>query len=166
MKKFLPALFLLPTLVLGADKSPDQSFYDNAAEGGIAEVELGKLAQEKGTSAAVKEFGAMMVKDHSAANMKLKAVAAKKGVELPTKPGMMQMATKTKLEVLSGGTFDKSYIRGMVDDHQKDIALFEKEAKEGKDADAKAFATATLPTLRTHLKHVQEIATKMGVDAN
>lgn len=166
MKKFLPVLFLIPTLVLGADKSPDQSFYDHAAEGGMAEVELGKLAQEKGTSPAVKEFGAMMVKDHSAANMKLKSVAAKNGVELPTKPGMMQMATKTKLEVLSGETFDKSYIKGMVDDHQKDIALFEKEAKEGKDADARAFATGTLPTLRMHLKNVQGIAAKMGVDAS
>ena len=166
MKKFIPALLLAPTLLMAADKSPDQSFYEKAAEGGMYEVELGKLAQEKAKSADVKAFGAMMVKDHSAANMKLKAVATKKGVELPTKPGMMQMATKAKLEILSGETFDKSYVKGMVDDHQKDIAEFEKEAKEGKDADAKAFATAALPTLRTHLKHIQEVATKMGVDAN
>ena len=166
MKKFIPALLLAPALLMAADKSPDQSFYEKAAEGGLYEVELGKLAVDKGTSPAVKEFGAMMVKDHSAANVKLKAVATKKGIELPTKPGMLQMATKAKLEILSGETFDKSYVRGMVDDHQKDIAEFEKEAKEGKDGDAKAFATATLPTLRMHLKHIQGVATKMGVDAN
>ena len=166
MKKLLPALLLVPTLVLAADKSPDHEFYEEAAQGGMAEVELGKLAQQKATSPEVKAFGAMMVKDHSAANEKLKALAAKKGVTLPTKPGIEHTATKAKLEVLSGETFDKSYVKGMVDDHQDDIEEFEEEAKDGKDADARAFATATLPTLRTHLQHIQQIAKKMGVDAD
>ena len=166
MKKLLPALLLVPAMVMAADKSPDHEFYEEAAQGGMAEVELGKLAQQKATSADVKAFGAMMVKDHTAANEKLKALAAKKGVELPTKPGIEHTATKAKLEVLSGETFDKSYVKGMVDDHQDDIEEFEEEAKDGKDADARAFATATLPTLRTHLQHIQQIAKKMGVDAD
>ncbi|RYG88453.1 DUF4142 domain-containing protein, partial [bacterium] len=67
MNRFLPALLLLPGLALGADKSPDESFYEKAAHGGLAEVELGQLAQEKGRSPDVKAFGAMMVKDHTAA---------------------------------------------------------------------------------------------------
>ena len=163
MKKLLPLLLLVPTMALAADKSPDANFYESAAHGGIAEVEMGKLAQEKAQSKAVKDFGAMMVKDHSAANDKLKAIATKKGIELPTKPSIAQMATKTKLQVLSGETFDKSYVRTMVDDHVKDIAEFEKEARGGKDAEAKAFATATLPTLREHLKHIREVATATGV---
>ncbi len=137
-EKTHPVLALLPTLILAADKSPDQSFHDKAAEGGTAEVELGKLAQQKAQSPAVKEFGAMMVKDHSMANEKLKAVASKKGVELPKKPGIGQMATKAKLEVLSGETFDKSYVKGMIEDHEEDIEEFEKEAKDGRDADARA----------------------------
>jgi putative membrane protein len=76
------------------------------------------------------------------------------------------MATKTKLEVLSGKTFDKSYIKGMVADHKEDIKEFQKEASEGQDADAKLFAAATLPTLKAHLKKIEAIAAAQGVDAS
>jgi putative membrane protein len=75
------------------------------------------------------------------------------------------MATKTKLEVLSGTAFDKSYVKGMVDDHKEDIKEFQKEASTGQDADAKAYAAATLPTLKAHLKKIQAIAAAQGVDA-
>jgi putative membrane protein len=151
--------------VLAAD-NPDMSFYKKAAEGGLAEVELGKLAQEKSPTPSVKDFGAMMVKDHSAANRKLETIASSKNVKLPTSPSVGQMGTKTKLEVLSGTTFDKSYIKGMVKDHEEDIKEFEKEANSGQDADAKAYAAATLPTLKAHLKKIQEIAAAQGVDAS
>jgi putative membrane protein len=147
-----------------ADDSPDATFYKKAAEGGMAEVELGKLAQEKSATAGVKEFGAMMVTDHSAANDKLKAIAAKKNIKLPTSPSVGQMATKTKLEVLSGDAFDQSYIKGMVEDHREDIKEFQTEATSGQDADAKADATATLPTLKAHLKKIRAIATAQGVN--
>jgi putative membrane protein len=154
-----------PLSTLAAD-NPDMSFYKKAAEGGLAEVELGKLAQEKSPTQSVKDFGAMMIKDHSAANRKLQTVAASKDIKLPTSPSVGQMGTKTKLEVLSGATFDKSYIKGMVKDHEEDIKEFEKEASSGQDADAKAYAVATLPTLKTHLKKIQEIAASQGVDAS
>jgi putative membrane protein len=149
-----------------ADDNPDATFYKKAAEGGMAEVELGKLAQDKSPTASVKEFGAMMVSDHSAANEKLKDIAAKKNIKLPTSPSMGQMATKTKLEVLSGNTFDKSYIKGMVEDHQEDIKEFQTEATSGQDADAKAYAAATLPTLKTHLKKIRTIASAQGVEVD
>jgi len=156
----------LPLVALAATKSPDESFYKAAAEGGLAEVQQGQLAQEKGQSQAVKDFGSMMVKDHSAANDKLKAVASSKGIDLPSSPSMSQMATIGKLNVLSGDSFDKSYIKGMVKDHEEDIAAFQKEARSGMDADAKAFATATLPTLRAHLDKIRSIASAAGVSAN
>ena len=154
-----------PLSVLAAD-NPDMSFYKKAAEGGLAEVELGKLAQEKSSTQSVKDFGAMMVKDHTAANKKLQTVALSKAIKLPTSPSVGQMGTKTKLEVLTGTTFDKSYIKGMVKDHEEDIKEFENEASNGQDADAKAYATATLPTLKAHLKKIQEIAVAQGVDAS
>lgn len=147
-----------------ADENPDATFYKNAAEGGIAEVQLGKLAQDKSPTANVKEFGAMMVTDHSAANDKLKAIAAKKSITLPTSPSMGQMATKTKLEVLSGSAFDNSCIKAMVKDHEEDIKEFQTEAASGQDPDAKAYAAATLPTLQTHLKKIRAIAATQGVD--
>jgi putative membrane protein len=157
--------FALPGALVVAADNPDAAFYKKAAEGGLAEVELGKLAQEKSANQSVKDFGAMMVTDHSAANDKLKAIAERKSIKLPTSPSVGQMASKTKLEVLSGNTFDKSYIKGMVKDHQEDIKEFQKEATSGQDADAKAYAAATLPTLKKHLKLIQSIAAAQGVDA-
>jgi putative membrane protein len=154
--------FLLAASAAVAD-SPDSSFFKNAAEGGMSEVELGQLAQTKASNPAVKDFGAMMVKDHSAANVKLKALAASERVSLPDSPSMMEKASRTKLNMLSGDSFDKSYIKGMIDDHKEDINEFQKEVSEGKDPQAKAFASATLPTLQMHLQKIQSIAVSAGI---
>jgi putative membrane protein len=156
----ITALLLASAAVAG---SPDSSFYKNAAEGGMSEVELGQLAQQKAANPSVKDFGGMMVKDHSAANDKLKALAASKQVSLPDSPSMMQKASKTKLNMMSGESFDKSYVKGMIDDHKQDIKEFQKEASVGKDPDAKAFASATLPTLQMHLEKIQAIAAAAGI---
>jgi len=161
MKRVLAFLLLAAPLVAMAD-SPDASFYKKAAEGGISEVEAGNLAQSKGNSQKVKDFGAMMVKDHSAANDKLKALATTKDVTLPTTSSVGQMATKAKLEVLTGETFDKSYIKGQIQAHQDTVALFRKEIASGQDPDAQAFAKATLPTIRSHLKAINAIAAEAG----
>lgn len=167
MKRIVLGLALiLPVALSAANSSPDSSFYKDAAEGGIAEVETGNLAQQKATNPRVKSFGAMMVKDHSAANQKLKTIAASKNIDLPTSSSMGQMASKTQLEALSGDTFDKSYIKGMIKDHQDDIAMFKKEATTGQDPDAKAFAAATLPTLQAHLKAIQSIAEASGISTD
>jgi len=143
--------------------SPDSSFIKNAAEGGMSEVELGQLAQQKATNPAVKDFGAMMVTDHTAANEKLKTVAASKQVTLPDSPSLMQKASKKKLDMMSGDSFDKSYVKGMIEDHKADIKEFQKEATDGKDPEVKAFAVATLPTLKLHLHKIQTIASAAGI---
>jgi putative membrane protein len=163
MKRVSLGLAMVFVASVAQASSPDSSFYKNAAEGGLSEVELGQLAQQKATNPAVKDFGAMMVKDHSAANQKLKALAASKQVSLPESPSMMQKASKTKLNMLSGDSFDKSYIKGMIADHKDDIKEFQKEASEGKDPEAKAFASATLPTLQMHLEKIQAIAASTGI---
>ncbi len=164
MRRAIVGLALvLPIAAFGADSNPDASFYKHAAEGGIAEVDVGTLAQQKSASQSVKDFGSMMVKDHSAANEKLKGIAASKNIALPTSASVAQMAGKAKLEILSGKTFDKSYIKSMIKDHEEDIALFKKEAKSGQDPDAKAYAAATLPTLEAHLRKIRSIAKSEGV---
>jgi len=159
---FLLLMLTAAPLAAFAD-SPDSSFYKSAAEGGMFEVDAGNLAQSKGNSQAVKDFGAMMVKDHSAANDKLKSIAATKGVTLPTSASVAQMATKAKLDMLSGDSFDKSYIKSQLRAHRQTIALFKKEIASGQDADAKTFATDTLPTVRAHLQAIVKIATDAGV---
>jgi putative membrane protein len=166
MGRFAAAfVWIFPFAALAAD-IPDLPFYRNAAEGGMAEVAMGSLAQQKAHSPSLKEFGAQMVKDHSAANEKLKALAQSKNITLPANPSVEEMAAKAKLQVLSGDAFDKSYIKGMIKDHEEDIAEFKKEATSGQDPDARAFASATLPTLQAHLKKIQSIAADAGISAS
>ena len=120
MKRLLiGSLFVLPLAAFAAN-GPDATFYRHAAEGGISEVQLANLALKKLEDPAVKEFaGRKWSTTKSKANEKLRSVAASKNMELPTKASVAEMATKAKLEVLSGSTFDKSYIRAMVKDHEK-----------------------------------------------
>ncbi len=162
-----PIAYLLvaaPMAAWSAD-NPDSSFFKQVAEAGISEVDAGQLAQSKGSSAAVKDFGAMMVKDHSAANDKLKSIAAGENVSLPSSASAMQMAAKAKLEVLSGDSFDKAYIKNQVSGHEKTVALLKKEITSGQDAKAQAFAREILPTVQSHLKKIRQIATEAGVSA-
>ena len=159
----LPApLMLIIASAAAFAAAPDASFYKTLAQGGIAEVEAGKLAQQKGADPKVKDFGAMMVKDHSAANEQLKALAAGKGIDLPGSSSTSQMATKAKLEVLSGGTFDKSYVEDQVKAHRDTVELLKKEIATGQDPDAKAFAQKVLPTVESHLRAINQIAAAGG----
>ena len=139
----------------------DNDFMKKAGQGGMFEVELGKVAESKGTSKDVKEFGAKMVADHSKANDELKAVAAKKDFALPTAISAEQKTDMDDLAKLSGAEFDKKYVEMMVEDHETDVADFQKEAGGGKDADVKAFAAKTLPTLESHLEMIKAIQAKM-----
>jgi putative membrane protein len=140
----------------------DSDFAKDAARGGMAEVKLGQLAQDKGTSDAVKEFGKKMVDDHSAANDKLKSVAAQENVTLPSGLNKKDQATYDKLSKLSGDAFDRAYARDMVKDHQEDIAAFRQEANNGQDPQIKSFASDTLPTLQDHLKMAREMMRTVG----
>ncbi len=130
----------------------DKSFAEHAAIGGLAEVEMGKVAQQNGASDQVKQFGQRMVDDHSKANDELKQIASAKGLTLPTELDAKHKSTLDKLQKLSGAQFDRTYMDDMVADHKKDIGDFKKEAKSGKDSDIKGFASKTLPTLEEHLK--------------
>jgi putative membrane protein len=136
----------------------DRTFVRKAAEGGLAEVELGKLAAERASSQDVKQFGQRMVDDHTKANDQLKQVASEEGITLPDKLSAKDQATKDRLEKLSGEQFDHAYMRDMVMDHTKDVSEFRTEAKAGKDPSVKNFAQQTLPTLEEHLKQAKSVA--------
>jgi putative membrane protein len=146
-----------------AAASPDTAFAQEAAIGGMAEVELGNLAKEKAASTDVKQFGERMVTDHSKANDELKQWAQQKNVTLPAELDAKHKALRDRLAKLSGAAFDKAYMREMVSDHQHDVAAFKKESTSGKDADLKAWAGKTLPTLQEHMKMAHDTASKIGV---
>ena len=103
-----------------------------AAQGGMTEVELGKLASEKGSSSEVKSFGAKMVTDHSAANDKLKSIADSKGIMVPSKLDSKHQAMVDKFQHLSGTAFDKAYVHAMVKDHEKTADSFRTESTSGR----------------------------------
>ena len=138
----------------------DKVFMRKAAQGGKAEIELGQLAQEKASSADVKQFGQRMVTDHTQTAEQLKQVAEQKGVELPETLSAKDRATKARLEKLSGSAFDRAYMKDMVTDHTEDVREFKTEARNGKDPDVKNFASQTAPTLEEHLKQAKSIAPK------
>ena len=127
-----------------------------AAEGGMMEVEFGKLAQINAANPKVRELGKMMEQDHSKANEELKAIAMTKNVTLPT---AMSDAHQNKYKDLSekkGADFDKAYTELMVDDHKSDIDMYQDQAKDGKDMELKTFAAGKVPTLQGHLQMAEE----------
>ena len=138
-----------------------ESFLSDAAEGGMTEVELGKLAQQKSKNPDIKKFAQMLVADHSKANAEVKTLASKKNINLPTGMGSHQ-STFDKLKGLSGDEFDEEFVEDMVDDHEKDVSTFQKESQNSSDPDVKAFATKTLPVLQKHLDTVKGIQSKMS----
>jgi putative membrane protein len=135
----------------------DTQFAKKAAEGGMAEVKMGQLAQQKGAADSVKKFGARMVEDHSKAGDELKGVATQEKIALPGDMNSKDKATYDMLSKLSGAAFDRAYARLMVRDHEEDVADFRKESDGGHNAAVKDFATQTLPTLQDHLKEAKEM---------
>lgn len=129
-----------------------------AADGSLAEIELGKLAQKNGSSATVKQFGQRMVEDHGKANQELGAIATKLGVTPPKRPSEKHQSAIKKFTKLSGEQVDREYVNHMVMDHVKDVTLFEHQAKRGASAELKTFASKTLPVLQEHLKMARVLA--------
>jgi putative membrane protein len=152
------------TTAFAADmKEPgtDASFMKNAAEAGNAEVESSKLALGKSSSADVKTFAQQMVDDHTKAGDELKALAQQKGVKVSDKPSIAQTAKIDLLKPTSGVTFDRHYASTFgVTAHKDTVALFRKEAQNGKDPEVKAWATKTLPTLEHHLMMATDLKAK------
>jgi putative membrane protein len=140
----------------------DTHFAKEAAQGGMAEVKLGQLAQEKGSNDSVKTFGKRMVDDHSKAGDKLKEVASRENIALPSDLSVKDQATYDRLSKLNGAAFDRAYARDMVKDHETDVAAFQREANGGKDDSLKSFASETLPTLQDHLKQAKEMMKTVG----
>jgi putative membrane protein len=153
----------------GTKTSSSIEFMKKAAAGGMAEVQLGNLAQERASSEEVKSFAKRMVDDHTKVNDDLEQVAQKKNVTLPTEVDAKDKALYDRLSKLSGTEFDRAYMDAMLADHRADVAEFERETKST-DADVRDFASRTLPTLQDHLASAQHVdralASSKGSNAN
>lgn len=147
-----------PAMTVSAD---DARFATMAANGGMTEIELSKLAETKATSAQIKSFAAMMVKDHSMAGNQLMAIAKSKNITLPASIDNDSQKKVNDLNAKSGADFDKAYVNAMVDDHKKTVDAFEDASKNLKDPDLKGFVDKTLPTIKMHLDAIEKIHDQM-----
>jgi putative membrane protein len=139
----------------------DTTFASKAAIGGMAEVELGKLALEKGKDSKIRDFAAMMVKDHGKANEELKAIAKSKNLALPAGPDQKHKSVMDELETKSGADFDKAYAKAMVEGHQETLALMQQGNLGLKDAELKGFAAKTAPVVKHHLETISSIQAEL-----
>jgi putative membrane protein len=137
----------------------DKDFVMKAASGGMMEVEASQIAQQNAGHARVKAFADMMVQDHTNANNELKGFASSRGLTIPQDSLMTKHKSMLdKMRNMTGKAFDKHYINMMMNDHNKDINEFEKASNNSKDADLKAWAAKTLPTLRMHKDTIQALS--------
>jgi putative membrane protein len=157
MKKLIFSLFFISFAVLAQDMQnrqnqqlDEEDFIVKAASGGMMEVELGKLAQEKGKSQLVKNFGERMERDHSKANDELKNIAQRKNIQLPDSMLEKHREHVDELSQLSAEEFDKAYMELMVEDHNEDLELFEEASEEYEVSEIKQWAGKTLQVLREH----------------
>jgi putative membrane protein len=134
----------------------DQDFAVNTAIAGMTEIQAGQLAEQKGMEKDVKDYGKMMVDDHTKAADKLKAIATQKNLTLPSTLTPEMQKNIDDLQAKSGKDFDKAYMDMMISDHKKVIGAFEDESKNGSDADIRSFADSTLHTLHHHLDKAEE----------
>lgn len=142
--------------------STDELFIQTMANGGLAEVEAGKLASVRAADPEVKKFGQTMVADHAKSHQKLKALAETRKLDLPTAPDAEKKAETAKLEAQRGPAFDAAYMHAMVKAHQKTVALLEEQIQHGKDATVRHFAQETLPTVKHHLEIAQQLQAKVS----
>jgi putative membrane protein len=139
----------------------DSTFAAEAVKGNMTEVQLGNLAIKNGQSKQVKNFGAMMVKDHGKADMKLSAIAQSKKLKLPVAIDTAEQKILNNLSKKTGAAFDKAYISMMISDHQDDIKEFEAASQKVQDPDLQKFAIKTLPVLQKHLDAINAIHDSM-----
>jgi putative membrane protein len=138
----------------------DKEFFIAAAQANLAEVNLGRMARDKATSADVKTFAERMITDHSQANEELKQLALTKGVALPAVVNKEQAKSSDDLSKKVGRDFDRSYMEQMIRDHEAAVGKFEAASRNTSDPDLKAWAARTLTTLQNHLAMAKQIAAK------
>jgi putative membrane protein len=144
------AAVLLAASAGSAAAQSDKDFIAMVMQMNLAEIEMGELAQEKGASEAVREFGQKMIEDHTKANQEASTLAAAEGVTPPAEPTAEAKTMRDELAALSGEAFDRAFAEHMVEDHQKAVDLFKDKADDGDDA-VSDFAEKNLPVIQQHL---------------
>lgn len=152
------ALAYLPLLAQTAPATSDKDFMNMAAQTDMLEAHLGQMAQDQGLRQDVKDYGQMLVTDHTANYKDVSALAAKNGGDVPKGIDAQGNKMIDALAKLKGAAFDRRFVTEMIQGHTRAIAEFQRESKNGQNADVKAFADSTLPKLREHLEKARDLA--------
>ncbi len=156
----LTALPVASGMAAATLSAQDQTFIQQAALGGLSEVQAGQLAESKAQTPAVKQFGQHMIADHTPNNQELATLATQKGVTAPTKLDAFHAQQAASLQIQTGAAFDKAYIADEIAGHQQMAQLMQDEIASGTDPDLKAFAQKTMPVVQEHLTMAQQLAGK------
>jgi putative membrane protein len=151
------------TTQTGQPSAMDRVFVTKAMQGNMAEIQLGQLTLQKSDNQQVKEFAQRMIDDHTQLQDQLKPVAQQLGVAVPDQVSKKDRSTMTKLQALSGSTYDQAYIRDMVKDHKQDLSQFQMEASSGQDQTVKDAATQGSKVIAQHLQMAQQLAKDQNV---
>lgn len=146
----------------GANAASDESFVKKASQGGLAEVKLGEIAQQRAQNPEVKEFAQHLVSEHQQANTELQQLAQTKGMTLESEVSGKHKQTVSRLEKTKPEEFDKKFMEVVVKEHKDNVKEFKKQAEKGKDADVKSWAEKTLPSLEKHLQMAQQLQKKVA----
>ena len=160
MKQFLvmsATAFFIASPALAQSPPPANDFIAQAIQGDNAEIEMGKLAEARGGTKEVRNYGKMLVRDHEKNLREARKLAREMKVKAPSGAPDDARQEKAKLTKLKGADFDKEFASAMVGDHQKDIAAFQQEASSASDAKVKDFASKSLPVLQKHLEAAQKL---------
>lgn len=141
----------------GASANGDRDFIEDMVADGDAEVELGRLAEQRATRPEVKEFAQMMARDHQEAGAELKQIAGKHNIQPAAGDHDDHKDLSQRLSKLSGAEFDREYMKAMVDDHEKAVNDVEKKAEDADNPEIRQWASKALPTLRQHLERARQI---------
>lgn len=167
MKPLLAVLVAsIPAMAWAASSSPDEQFFEDAAESGIAEVSDANLVKKRSADHAVERYADQILKDQTAANDKLQSLGVSEGVDLPGHPGLKQRAAHAKLDLVDSSKFDREYVQAEIKTLRDAIMLYEQEAATGKDAKARSYAQDMLPMLKARLEDVRKIAGKIGANVS
>jgi putative membrane protein len=152
------ALVVLAQAALAQGDATATKFLTDAIRGNIAEVKMGELAQQRGKSDDVRDYGETLAKDHSMGAQKTTALAKKLGITAPTEPPADALQTYEALAKLSGEEFDHQFAAHMVMGHQKEIAKYTEQSRDASNPEVAALAKETLPTLEKHLATAQALS--------
>ena len=144
-------------------KSTDDSeFVQEAIRGNLAEIQMGELAKERAQSKDVRDYGRMLVDDHSKANQNAIAAAKSMNIAAPTEPSEQQKKEHDAIANMSGSQFDSLFMSHMIQDHRHDIAQYKAQAQSGRSSKATDYAKSTLPTLNSHFSKAQAVQMKLA----